>query len=86
MKENLPNYGSEPFTVCFEKIAGVLDGAGSEVFAVGHRVVHGGEKFGGAVVIDDKVRADIKALCPLAPIHNPANLLGFVFVRFSDFF
>jgi acetate kinase len=46
------------------------------VTAVGHRVVHGGETFDAAVRIDDAIEAQIDALCPLAPLHNPANLAG----------
>lgn len=44
--------------------------------AVGHRVVHGGEQFTGAVVIGDEVLAAIEECAPLAPLHNPANLVG----------
>jgi acetate kinase len=44
--------------------------------AIGHRVVHGGEKFSASVRIDDEVMAAIEACNPLAPLHNPANLLG----------
>ena len=48
----------------------------SEIGAVGHRVVHGGEKFTKAVLIDDEVIKDIEELSSLAPLHNPANLIG----------
>jgi len=48
----------------------------SEVDAVGHRVVYGGEEFTGSVVIDDKVIASIKKFADLAPLHNPPNLAG----------
>ncbi len=48
----------------------------SEIEAVGHRVVHGGEKFNKSVLINDDVIANIKACAPLAPLHNPANLKG----------
>ena len=48
----------------------------SEIGAVGHRVVHGGEKFTKSVLIDDSVIAGIKECCDLAPLHNPANLIG----------
>ncbi|MFN3581905.1 MAG: acetate kinase [Pseudomonas sp.] len=44
--------------------------------AVGHRVVHGGENFTGAQIIDTEVIAAIEASAPLAPLHNPANLTG----------
>lgn len=47
-----------------------------EVNAVGHRVVHGGEKFASSVVINDEVIAAIEECSDLAPLHNPANLIG----------
>jgi acetate kinase len=48
----------------------------SEIRAVGHRVVHGGERFAQAVVVDDDVLRAIEALSPLAPLHNPVNAAG----------
>lgn len=48
----------------------------SEIAAVGHRVVHGGSDFSATVKIDEKVKAKIKQLFELAPLHNPANLEG----------
>ncbi|GHU68816.1 acetate kinase [Bacteroidia bacterium] len=48
----------------------------SEIDAVGHRVVHGGEKFNASVIINDEVFAQIKECIDLAPLHNPANLSG----------
>ncbi|WED24353.1 acetate/propionate family kinase [Vibrio sp. JC009] len=51
-------------------------GLTEEVVAVGHRVVHGGETFTKSVLIDDQVIADIEAVKDLAPLHNPANILG----------
>ena len=47
-----------------------------EIDAIGHRVVHGGEKFASSVVINDEVMAAIEECYPLAPLHNPANLIG----------
>ena len=47
-----------------------------EIEAVGHRVVHGGDKYNKSVVITDEVIDDIKKFSVLAPLHNPANLLG----------
>ncbi|MFG6355893.1 MAG: acetate kinase [Acetatifactor sp.] len=47
-----------------------------EIGAVGHRVVHGGEKFAQSVIIDDEVLKAIEACNDLAPLHNPANLIG----------
>jgi acetate kinase len=51
-------------------------GNSSEILGVGHRVVHGGEVFREPVLIDEKVMDTIRELIPLAPLHNPANLLG----------
>ena len=48
----------------------------SEIAAVGHRVVHGGDVFSDTVKIDEKVKLKIKELYELAPLHNPANLEG----------
>ena len=47
-----------------------------ELGAVGHRVVHGGEKFSQPVVVNEEVLKEIENLIPLAPLHNPANLQG----------
>lgn len=48
----------------------------SEIGAVGHRVVHGGEKFANSVVINEEVIQAIEECNDLAPLHNPANLIG----------
>jgi len=55
--------------------AGVIKNL-DEVDAVGHRVVHGGEKFASSVIINDEVMAAIEECNDLAPLHNPANLIG----------
>ncbi|PXY47164.1 acetate/propionate family kinase [Flavobacterium hydrophilum] len=48
----------------------------SEITAVGHRVVHGGSYFSETTIISDEVKAKIKELSELAPLHNPAHLVG----------
>lgn len=48
----------------------------SEIDAVGHRVVHGGETFAESTLIDEKVMAALEECIPLAPLHNPANITG----------
>ncbi|MHC4749649.1 MAG: acetate/propionate family kinase [Planctomycetota bacterium] len=48
----------------------------SEIGAVGHRVVHGGEEFTGSVIVDKRVIVSIKKFADLAPLHNPPNLAG----------
>ena len=47
-----------------------------EIDAIGHRLVHGGEKFTKSVIIADEVIAGVEECSPLAPLHNPANLIG----------
>ncbi|HBA65732.1 MAG TPA: acetate kinase [Methylococcaceae bacterium] len=51
-------------------------GTDHPVDAIGHRVVHGGDRFSGPALIDDETIASIRALCRIAPLHNPVNLLG----------
>ncbi|MBE6989732.1 MAG: acetate kinase [Ruminococcaceae bacterium] len=75
-----------PMPTHTEAIAAVLDKLTSpeygvvesmrEIGAVGHRVVHGGEKFAASVRINDDVMAAIAECIPLAPLHNPANITG----------
>ncbi|MDD3225306.1 MAG: acetate kinase [Clostridium sp.] len=48
----------------------------SEISAVGHRIVHGGEKYAKSVLIDDSVEKYIAECAPLAPLHNPAHVIG----------
>jgi acetate kinase len=57
------------------KATGVVGGVG-EISLVVHRVVHGGERFSDATLITDEVLAQIEALNPLAPLHNPVNVAG----------
>lgn len=61
------------------QVSGMLREEGPDLVA--HRVVHGGEAFNSAVVIDDTVTAEVERLVPLAPLHNPANLLGIRLLR-----
>lgn len=49
----------------------------NEINAVGHRVVHGGEYFGDSIEVDADVIKKVEQLCELAPLHNPANLIGY---------
>jgi acetate kinase len=80
VKQELPKGGfAEAFkamaTALTSKESGVIGGAG-EVSLVAHRVVHGGEKFTTGTLITDEVLAQIEALNPLAPLHNPVNVAG----------
>ena len=58
-----------------DKEVGALSDMGG-INAVGHRVLHGGERFTKSVIIDDEVMDAIEANIPLGPLHNPANLMG----------
>jgi len=65
----------------FEELEGIKGPNGnlgplSEVEAIGHRVVHGGERFSDSLVVDDTVVREIDALSDIAPLHNPACLEG----------
>ena len=51
-------------------------GSLKEIDAIGHRVVHGGEKFAGSALVNDEMLAAVKECIDLAPLHNPANLIG----------
>ncbi|NTZ18399.1 acetate kinase [Paenibacillus sp. JMULE4] len=56
-------------------VHGILQSV-DQIQAVGHRVVHGGESFSGSVLVDEEVKREIKRLFDLAPLHNPAHILG----------
>ena len=58
-----------------DKENGVIESM-DEITAVGHRVVHGGEKYSKSVLVDDEVKNSIKECYKLAPLHNPANMIG----------
>ena len=58
-----------------DKDHGVIENI-AEIGAVGHRVLHGGDKFTASCIIDDACKDAIKACIPLGPLHNPANLMG----------
>ena len=74
----LPTH-SEAIAAVIEKLTSEEYGVVSsmkEIDAVGHRVVHGGEKFANSVLINDAVMDAIKECTPFAPLHNPANITG----------
>lgn len=78
IEKNLPNHKvavQEVINALVDKNIGVISNM-SEISAVGHRVVHGGEKFSGSVVINEEVMQAIKDCISLAPLHNPPNIVG----------
>ncbi|MCK6265846.1 acetate/propionate family kinase [Vibrio sp. ZSDE26] len=61
-----------------DRIVALVDtlGFNKDIVAVGHRIVHGGEKFTSTIRIDEEVLAEIESLSDLAPLHNPAGAIG----------
>ncbi|WP_377642529.1 acetate/propionate family kinase [Oryzobacter terrae] len=72
---------AEAFTLARESLDEHGPDLGAGLVAVGHRVVHGGERFTEAVEVSDDVLAALRELAPLAPLHNPANVEGIVRAR-----
>lgn len=79
----MPSY-NEAIQIVLDKLVdkdnGVMKSM-QEVNAVGHRVVHGGEYYSDSVLIDDDVISKLEELCELAPLHNPANIMGIKVMR-----
>jgi acetate kinase len=75
----IPDHGAalDRVLAAFERTGGLAEAP----FVVGHRVVHGGDRFSGPTVVDDDVLAEIRDLIPLAPLHNPANIAGIEVAR-----
>jgi len=73
---DIPDHG-EAVKILLDKLTsnGVIDSL-DEINGVGHRVVHGGERFSESVLITDQVIQEIEEVSDLAPLHNPANLTG----------
>ncbi|MDU3349726.1 MAG: acetate kinase, partial [Clostridium sp.] len=78
IKEYMPNHKAAIKLVLealVNKDHGVIKSM-DEIAAVGHRVVHGGEKYSHSVIIDDTVLDSIRDCISLAPLHNPPNIIG----------
>lgn len=78
MNADMPNHNRAVELVIAaltDKDKGVIESL-KDVDAIGHRIVHGGEKFAKSVLIDDEVIKAIEECNELAPLHNPANLIG----------
>ena len=75
-ERDLPNH-EEAVKILIDELLlnGVIKSL-DEIEGVGHRLVHGGEKYANSVIIDDDVISSVTELIPLAPLHNPANLIG----------
>jgi acetate kinase len=78
ISQELPTH-SEAISLVLESLThpqyGVISGL-NEIKAIGHRVVHGGEKFAASVLIDEHVMQAIEDCVELAPLHNPPNIIG----------
>lgn len=66
---------SHVINTLLDEVQGVIKSA-DEISAVGHRVVHGGEKYSASVIITDEVMKDLEEFSQLAPLHNPPNIIG----------
>lgn len=78
LETSLPDHAvaiSKVFDLLTDKKNGVI-GSLDEIHAIGHRLVHGGEKFSSSVVINEDIIKEIETCNDLAPLHNPANILG----------
>ena len=76
--KTLPNHKiaiQEVLRALTDEKTGVISNM-SEISAVGHRVVHGGEKFSASVLIDEEVMVALRECIDLAPLHNPPNIIG----------
>lgn len=78
---DLPNH-TKAVEILLDKLValGIVDSL-NEIGGVGHRLVHGGDKYKESVIITDEVIEDLKKFSALAPLHNPANILGIEAVR-----
>ena len=76
----------EGHTLAFQQIERWLQGfiEGKRLLAVGHRVVHGGERYAQPVLVDEQVLAELNRLIPLVPLHQPHNLSAIRAVARSD--
>jgi acetate kinase len=81
-RESITERAFPDHAVALEEVLALLTGDGGvlerpdEIGGVGHRLVHGGEAFSQSVLVDDAVMASVRENIPLAPLHNPPNLLG----------
>ncbi|MFT6986602.1 MAG: acetate kinase [Psychromonas sp.] len=75
---NLPSHSAHSAAISYivEEIIKTEEGLAEQFVAVGHRIVHGGEKFTESVIINDAVLEEIEECSSLAPLHNPAHVLG----------
>src|SRR5690606_7743988 len=75
IREQLAVPGSDHHAALEQLLPMVGDACGDRLHGIGHRVVHGGEHFAQSCLIDEAALQAIRATAPLAPLHNPANLL-----------
>ena len=75
-KADLPNHEVAVQILIKELLDNKVIASLDEIKGVGHRVVHGGSKYSNSVVITEEVLEDIKNFSDLAPLHNPANIMG----------
>ncbi|MDH6112852.1 acetate kinase [Kitasatospora sp. MAP12-15] len=80
-QQAFPDHSSALKAMAEELAADGLDLDSPELAAIGHRVVHGGRRFTAPTVVTEEVLAEIRRLVPVAPLHNPANIVGIEVAR-----
>ena len=75
-EEPLPNHSVAVEFLIQELLKNKVIDSLDEIKGVGHRLVHGGDKYASSVIINDDVIKTVEELSDLAPLHNPANLMG----------
>jgi acetate kinase len=85
-QEALTANGRDVFEAALQRLQMLLrdQGVTTDIQAVAHRVVHGGANYHQAIVVDDAAMEALQALSPLAPLHQPHNLMGIALCRRSD--
>ena len=73
---NIPNHKEAVHALIKELLDNKVIKELDEIKGIGHRIVHGGDKYSSSVIITDEVLKEVKNLIPLAPLHNPANITG----------
>ena len=73
---NIPNHKEAVHALIKELLDNKVIKELDEIKGIGHRIVHGGDKYSSSVIITDEVLTEVKNLIPLAPLHNPANITG----------
>ena len=75
-KRDLPNHEVAVSVLIDELLSNNVIKSLDEIKGVGHRIVHGGDKYSSSVILNEEVLDEVSKLNDLAPLHNPANIMG----------